>query len=58
MVEVSDDVPRTHQRAAALISAGALSLDRLITRTIGLEDVSGVIGAAPAMGEIKVMMTR
>jgi len=50
--------PRTHQRAAALISAGALSLDRLITRTIGLEDVSGVIGAAPAMGEIKVMMTR
>jgi L-iditol 2-dehydrogenase len=47
--------PKTLARAAELIASGALSLDRLITRTIGLDAVPGVIGAAPATGEIKVI---
>jgi len=50
--------PLTHARAAALIAAGRLSLDRLITRTVALDEVPGIIGAAPALGEIKVMMSR
>jgi len=50
--------PLTHARAAELIAAGKLSLDRLITRTIALDQVPAIIGSAPALGEIKVMMTR
>lgn len=50
--------PLTHRRAADLIASRTLSLDRLITRTIGIEEVPQVIGAAPAFGEIKVIMTR
>lgn len=49
--------PLTHGRAAELIAGRALSLDRLITRTVRLDEVPGVIGAAPQFGEIKVMMT-
>ena len=49
--------PLTHARAAALISAGTLSLDRMITRTVALDRVPDIVGAAPALGEIKVMMT-
>jgi L-iditol 2-dehydrogenase len=48
--------PHTHARAAELIASRALSLDRLITRTIGLDEVPAVLGASPAEGEIKVMM--
>jgi 2-desacetyl-2-hydroxyethyl bacteriochlorophyllide A dehydrogenase len=48
--------PLTHARAAALISAGTLSLDRMITQTVALDRVPDIIGAAPALGEIKVMM--
>jgi 2-desacetyl-2-hydroxyethyl bacteriochlorophyllide A dehydrogenase len=50
--------PLTHPRAAELIGSGALSLDRLITRTIGIEDVPGEIAGRPGFGEIKVVMTR
>ncbi|MBN9316968.1 MAG: zinc-dependent alcohol dehydrogenase family protein [Devosia sp.] len=50
--------PLTHPRAAALIAGRALSLDRLITRTIELGEVPDVVGAAPALGEIKVVMVR
>ncbi|MGV3491326.1 MAG: zinc-dependent alcohol dehydrogenase family protein [Devosia sp.] len=48
--------PLTHGRAAELIASGALSLDRLITHTVALADVPGVLAANPAPGEIKVMM--
>jgi L-iditol 2-dehydrogenase len=48
--------PLTHARAAELIAARALSLDRLITHTIGLDQVPAVLAAQPAQGEIKVMM--
>lgn len=47
--------PLTHQRAADMVSAGVLELDRLISGTIALEEVPGKIGAAPAAGEIKLI---
>lgn len=48
--------PLTVPRAAELIASGALSLDRLITRTISLDEVPAAIGRAPAFGEIKLVM--
>ena len=50
--------PLTHRRAADLIANRTLALDRLITRTIGIQEVPKVIQAAPVFGEIKVIMTR
>lgn len=50
--------PLTHRRAADLIAAQTLSLDPLITRTIGIDQVPQVVGAAPEFGEIKVIMAR
>lgn len=48
--------PFTHSRAAAMVASGALELDSLVTKTIGLEDVAGVVGNAPLPGEIKVIV--
>jgi L-iditol 2-dehydrogenase len=48
--------PFTHDRAVALVASGVLELDRLVTRTIGLDEVASVIGSAPAAGEIKVIV--
>lgn len=48
--------PLTHGRAAELIAAGALSLDRLITRTIALDEVPAAIAGTPQFGEIKLVM--
>jgi L-iditol 2-dehydrogenase len=48
--------PLTVPRAAELIASGALSLDRLITRTIALDEVPAAIGRAPEFGEIKLVM--
>lgn len=48
--------PFTHDRAAALVASGVLELDRLVTRSIGLDEVAAVIGSAPAAGEIKVIV--
>ncbi|MEO5805678.1 zinc-dependent alcohol dehydrogenase family protein [Devosia sp.] len=48
--------PLTHGRAAAMVASGVLELDRLITRTIGLEEVAAVVGTAPAQGEIKIIV--
>ncbi|MFT4184320.1 MAG: zinc-dependent alcohol dehydrogenase family protein [Rhizobium sp.] len=48
--------PFTHSRAAALVASGALELDMLVTKTIGLEEVAGVVGSAPLPGEIKVIV--
>lgn len=47
--------PNTQQRAADVIASGALSLDRLITGTLGLDEVPAAIAAAPAQGEIKLI---
>ncbi|WFU05635.1 zinc-dependent alcohol dehydrogenase family protein (plasmid) [Rhizobium sp. CB3171] len=48
--------PFTHSRAAALVASGALELDILVTKTIGLEEVAEVVGSAPLPGEIKVIV--
>jgi L-iditol 2-dehydrogenase len=48
--------PLTVPRAAELIASGALSLDRLITRAIGLDEVPQAIGRQPEFGEIKLVM--
>lgn len=48
--------PFTHSRAAAMVASGALELDSLVTKTIGLEDVADVVGSAPLPGEIKVIV--
>ncbi|CAN7330247.1 zinc-dependent alcohol dehydrogenase family protein [Devosia sp. LjRoot16] len=48
--------PLTHPRAAELIAVGALSLDRLITRTIRLDEVPAAIAGTPGFGEIKLVM--
>ena len=39
----------------AMVAAGTLELDRLISRTIGLDEVAGIVGAAPALGEVKII---
>ena len=39
-----------------MIADGALSLDRLITRTISLDEVPAAIAGAPVFGEIKLVM--
>ncbi|TXI01489.1 MAG: iditol 2-dehydrogenase [Rhizobium sp.] len=48
--------PFTHARAAALVASGVLELDSLVTRTIGLDEVAGVVGSEPLAGEIKVIV--
>ena len=48
--------PFTHSRAAAMVANGALELDALVTKTIGLEEVADVVGNAPLPGEIKVIV--
>ena len=47
--------PFVHRRAADLVAAGAIELDRLITRTIGFEEVVDVVAHPAAPGEVKVM---
>ncbi|MBM7045931.1 MULTISPECIES: zinc-dependent alcohol dehydrogenase family protein [Rhizobium] len=48
--------PFTHSRAAAMVASGALELDSLVTKAIGLEEVADVVGSAPLPGEIKVIV--
>lgn len=47
--------PFTHGRAAELVSAGALQLDPLVTRRMGLDEVADVIRHPAAPGEVKAM---
>ena len=47
--------PFTHRRAADLVASGALDLDSLVTRRIGLDDIAEVVGRPAAPGEVKVM---
>lgn len=49
--------PGTHVRAAQLVASGAVNLDALITRTIGLRDLPAALAAAPAFGEVKTIVT-
>lgn len=47
--------PHTQGRAADLIARGGLKLDPMITRTITIEEVPGLIAAPPAFGDVKVI---
>lgn len=48
--------PYTHARAAAMIAAGLLQLDPLVSRIVGLDDVPGELAATPRLGDVKVMV--
>ena len=47
--------PLTHARAAAMIAAGTLSLNPLVSRIVPLAEVPSIIANPPAQGEIKVV---
>lgn len=48
--------PLTHARAAAMIAAGSLSLDSLVSRVVPLAEVPPIIANPPAEGEIKIVV--
>ncbi|QLF70919.1 zinc-dependent alcohol dehydrogenase family protein [Peteryoungia desertarenae] len=48
--------PFTHRRAADLIASGAIVVERLISRTVGMSDAAAVISNPPAAGEVKVLI--
>ena len=48
--------PLTHARAAKMVASGVLDLDRLITRTIGLEALPAALAEPPGFGEIKTIV--
>lgn len=48
--------PFTHRRAADMIASGAVKVDKLISRTVGLEEAVEVISNPPRRGEIRVMV--
>jgi threonine dehydrogenase-like Zn-dependent dehydrogenase len=48
--------PFSHARAAGLVGAGRLRLERLLTRTIDLDDLPSVLGALPRPGDIKTVV--
>jgi L-iditol 2-dehydrogenase len=48
--------PLTHGRAAQMVAAGQLELDRLVTRTIALAELPAVLAAPPGLGEIKTIV--
>jgi L-iditol 2-dehydrogenase len=48
--------PHTHARAAAMIAAGALKLDPLISRIVPIEAVPGELAGEPRHGDVKVMV--
>lgn len=48
--------PFTHGRAAALIADGTISVDRLISRRIGLDALPDAVANPPRPGEVKVLV--
>lgn len=48
--------PFTHRRAADLIATGAVRVDRLISRTVSLDEAVDVIANPPRKGEIRVLV--
>jgi L-iditol 2-dehydrogenase len=48
--------PFTHARATAMIASGALRLDPLISRVIGLDEAAEAIAHPPRPGEVKVIV--
>lgn len=47
--------PLTHARAGEMIARGTLEIDRLITRTVSLDEVPAIIAAKPEFGEVKII---
>lgn len=48
--------PATHARAAGMVAAGTLKLTELVTGSIGLAELPGVLAAGPRPGEIKTIV--
>lgn len=48
--------PLTHGRAVELVASGQLRLDPLITHRLSIDEIPGLIAAAPATGEVKAML--
>lgn len=48
--------PFTHRRAAEMIAAGALNLEPLVSRVVGIADVPSELGAPPRLGDVKVLV--
>jgi L-iditol 2-dehydrogenase len=48
--------PFTQARAADLIATGAISVEPLITRRVGLEDAAAIISSPPPSGEIRAIV--
>jgi 2-desacetyl-2-hydroxyethyl bacteriochlorophyllide A dehydrogenase len=48
--------PFTHRRAADLVASGIINVEKLISRTITLEEAPEVIRNPPAAGEVKVLV--
>ncbi len=48
--------PLTHPRAARLIAEGALSLDRLISRSVSIAEIGAILASDPVPGEIKLVV--
>ena len=48
--------PFTHGRAAALIAAGTIEVDRLISRRIGLDALPDAVANPPRPGDVKVLV--
>jgi len=48
--------PFVHRRAADLVAAGAIELDKLISRRISLKDAAEVIRHPAAAGEVKILV--
>ena len=48
--------PLTQSRAADLVSSGAVDVDPLISRLIGLDEVPAALAEEPRVGEVKVVV--
>ena len=48
--------PHTHARAAQMIVSGALRLEPLISRIVGLGELPEELRGAPRFGDVKVMV--
>ncbi|MER8742407.1 zinc-dependent alcohol dehydrogenase family protein [Mesorhizobium sp. M1004] len=48
--------PFTHRRATDLVASGAIEIDKLISRQVGLEEAASVIANPAAPGEVKVLV--
>ena len=55
-IETSFINPFTHRRAAELIASGTIAVDKLISRTVGLNEAIGVISHPAPGGEIRALV--